>query len=235
MKFPKRIASLLVVTVLSVAGLSAVTLAVGHDGGWGQSAWAEPGKSKQMCMRGHDGKHGKRVMHRGKGPDHLAEKLAVMETEIGIRANQLDAWRDFTDALQATMKRSMGPGGPRMTSGEEVEPFALTERLADRSIERGKSAEELKQAVATLRTTLTAEQLEKVKAIESRIRAKMAMHHGWRHSTHRMGPHGKGPHDKGPRRMGSHERMYKSAPQASGSEPGDAPAPEAGDEDGEDE
>lgn len=218
MKFPKRVASILVVAILSIAGLSAVTLAVGHDGGW--SAWAEPGKhgGKKMCQRG--GKHG---MHGRHGPDRLAEKLAVMETEIGIRTNQLDAWRDFTDALQATMKRPMRPG--MMTPpGDNAEPFSLAERFADRAIERAKSAEQLKQAIAKLRTTLTAEQLEKVKEIEARLRARIARHHGKGQGMghgmgHGMGPHGKGQHGMGPQ---------AAPPQASDNPSDNPPADEPG-------
>ena len=103
MNISKRIASIAIVAVLSVAGLAAVTMAGGHDGRWGQSAWAGKHGDKSMCHRGGGGKHGRHGW-RHKGPDHLAKKLSVMETEIGIRANQLDAWRDFTDALQATME-----------------------------------------------------------------------------------------------------------------------------------
>jgi hypothetical protein len=199
MKYPSKIASIVVVAVLSVAGLTAVTAALSDNGGWSSSAWAKHGKhhgGKKMChRRGPGGKHGMR------GPDSLAKKLSVMETEIGIRANQLDDWRDFTDALQATMKRPMmGPGGMgpgTMKPGDDAEPFSLAERFADSAIDRAKSAEELKAAVAKLRTTLTPEQLDKVKAIEARFRARMARAHG-RHGAHGKGPHGMGPHGKGP-------------------------------------
>jgi hypothetical protein len=198
MKFPRKIASTIAAGVLAVAGLAAVSLTAGDSGRWGQSALASPDGAKsghhggkRMCKRGgHGGKHGKHSRHGRHGPDRLAEKLAVMETEIGIRANQLDAWRDFTDSLQATMRPPMGPlGRSAMPSGDKTEPFSLADHVADAAIDRAKSAEELKRAVATLRTTLTPEQLDKVKVIEARFRAKMSRHHGGRHGKH--GKHGK--------------------------------------------
>ena len=197
MKFSRKIASTIAAGVLAVAGLAAVSLTAGDSGRWGQSALAssDGAKSghhggKRMCKRGgHGGKHGERGGH---GPDRLAEKLAVMETEIGIRANQIDAWRDFTDALQATMRPPMGPMGPgAMPPGDNAEPFSLAGHVADAAIARAKSAEELKQAVTKLRETLTPEQLDKVKVIETRFRTKMAKHHGGRHGKHGKGHHGK--------------------------------------------
>jgi len=212
MKLPSKIAPLVVVAVLSVAGLTAVTTAYGDSGHWGG-----PHHGKHMCDRhGHGGKHG---MRGPRDPDFLAKKLSVMETEIGIRANQLDAWRDFTDALQATMKRPMGPGmGPGMMApGDNAVPFSLAESFADHAIDRAKSAEGLKKAIATLRTTLTPEQLDKVKAIEARIRA----HFG----PHGPGPHGPGPHGNGPG-MG---------PQGGPPAPPPADTPDSPGDDGEDE
>ena len=204
MKYSPKIAAIAVAAVLSIAGLTAVTATLADSGHRGE--WSKPGMGKHHGGKHHGGKncdrHGRGGPQGMRGPDYLAKKLSVMETEIGIRANQIDDWRDFTDALQATMKRPMmgpggmgGPGG-MMKPGDDAEPFSLADRFADAAIERGKSAEELKAAVAKLRTALTPEQLDKVKAIEARFRARMARAHGWKHGG--KSHHGKGPHGNAP-------------------------------------
>jgi hypothetical protein len=182
MKLTKTLAAVAVAGALSVAGLTAVTLATGTERAWAYPESHGDDHRGKMCERGKHGKHGH---HRQgpKGPDRLAERLSTMETQIGIRTDQLDDWRDFTDALQATMKPPlMRPGGPgKMTAGETPPPFSLAEGLADRTIERAEEAEKLKSAVAKLRSTLTPEQLEKVTQIETQFRERMARHHGWKH------------------------------------------------------
>jgi hypothetical protein len=218
MKFPPKLASLLVVGVLSVAGLTAVTSAYGDTGRWSHSSWSGhggPHHGKKMCDR--HGPGGPGGHHAKPGENPLAQRLSVIETEIGIRADQLDAWRDFTDALLATMKWRGGPG--MMPQGDKTEPFSLVEGFADRVIDRAKRAEELKAAIAKLRTTLTPEQLDKAKDIEARLRARMSAFHG---GPPHGGPGGMGPHRNGPYGMGPH------------GPPGAGPADEPDDDEGED-
>ncbi|MER9434783.1 hypothetical protein [Mesorhizobium sp. M0618] len=106
----------------------------------------------------------------------LAARLAALETRVGIRSEQLDAWRDYTSALQAVLappRPDHGrPGGPDSSGGPEAkgsdsaspdgkrDPFAFQEKLADDVTARAVSAGKLKDAIAALRAKLTPEQLE---------------------------------------------------------------------------
>lgn len=100
------------------------------------------------------GPGGFREMHQRR----VARMLSEQETLIGIRSNQLDAWRDYTDAFLAVA----APSRPSDARPQRDEPFARSEAMADRMIARGKAAERLKEAVGKLRGVLTPEQLQRL-------------------------------------------------------------------------
>jgi hypothetical protein len=207
MNTPAKIGPILVVAVLGLASLTLLTRAWGETSGakLTEAAWAGgdapkhgdrldtgmqgPGGHGRMWRCNAPGGFGPGGMHHHMGwrnPDMIAKHLNAMETEIGIRTNQLDAWRDFTDALQGVMQR---PTPPWQTADAgkggdaKPQPFALAEGLANNMIARSKSAETLLKSIDALKTKLTPEQLDKVAQMEARFRA----HHS-----------GTGPHSDAP-------------------------------------
>jgi hypothetical protein len=160
-----KLLPLIVVGGLAFVSLAALTSAWGHSsGGERHERYEESWKREGPCQHGR--LHHKRGHH---GPHRLAVKLSAMETTIGIRANQLDVWRDFTDSLLAVAKHS--PRAETVRTEEKTEPFARAQRLADDAIARAESAEKLKKAIEALRGTLTAEQLNKVTELEAKFRS----------------------------------------------------------------
>lgn len=113
--------------------------------------------------------HDKRFPHPKDATSSLAGWLAAEETMVGIRSEQLDAWRTYTSALLAFAEgphpqfKDEAAGGNANDDPaklQEVEPLTI-ERMADIAIERGAKAQTLKQAAKALLDVLTPDQQAK--------------------------------------------------------------------------
>ncbi len=106
---------------------------------------------------GHDGKDA------GGGVDtsetELASDLSRLEIYVGIRAEQMNAWRDYTAALQELLAprrklEGLDEASPFGSPGPK-HPFDREQKLAEEVSRRGQVADRLMAAIAALRTTLT--------------------------------------------------------------------------------
>lgn len=98
-------------------------------------------------------------------PLALAGNLATLETYIGITSTQLDAWRGYTDALQALMAMpTPAQAAPTEAAPTDAAPAAGAdplpgEQLAGELVARGDEARQLIAAIGTLRGALSKAQL----------------------------------------------------------------------------
>ncbi|OYX75858.1 MAG: hypothetical protein B7Y95_00020 [Rhizobiales bacterium 32-66-11] len=82
--------------------------------------------------------------------------LAAMETFIGIRADQFDVWRAYTNAVLALLQ-------PPTPPQDEPKPaaFGRAEAIARRMVEQGAKAQAALDALAALKAKLTEDQLQR--------------------------------------------------------------------------
>ncbi|MCX5497396.1 hypothetical protein OSH11_22045 [Kaistia dalseonensis] len=97
----------------------------------------------------------------------LARQLAAAETLVGIRSEQLDAWRDYTDALLALLQPPPPPENP--APGAEAKAFARERQLINAVNDRAAKAATLGKAIEALQAKLSPDQLARLATVDLRM------------------------------------------------------------------
>ncbi|WP_421698228.1 hypothetical protein [Ancylobacter sp.] len=109
--------------------------------------------------------------------------LSAQETALGIRTDQMDAWRGYTTALIALL-----PSGERLgrwteeKRRAEAQAFDLAQDLASAAIERAEKARVLQEAVSKLKAALTPEQMSMAKQMQETLVERIVRFLEWRRS-----------------------------------------------------
>lgn len=156
----KWISALVLAGTVSVAGLT-IHAASADD--------AAPNTPPQAGEIGHGGRpfaqEGRFQGPGAHGPDlRLAEQLSAAETLIGVRSEQLDVWRDYTNALLALLQPPMPPAVSPQAGGEATapKPFDRETRLIQDAEQRAAKAQTLAKSIDALKVKLTPDQLTRL-------------------------------------------------------------------------
>lgn len=109
--------------------------------------------------------------------------LSAQETALGIRSDQMDAWRGYTTALIALL-----PSGERLgrrtqeKRRAEAQAFDLVQDMASAPIERAEKARALQEAVSGLKAALTPEQMSMAKQMQEALVGRIVRFLEWRRS-----------------------------------------------------
>lgn len=107
--------------------------------------------------------------------------LSAQETALGIRTDQMDAWRGYTTALIALL-----PSGERLgrwteeKRRAEAQAFDLAQDIASAAIERAEKARVLQEAVTKLKAAMTPEQMRMAKQMQETLVERVVRFLEWR-------------------------------------------------------